>query len=88
MSSALESNSNNFLHAAVSSGMLFNPDLNYAYPKPPEELLDESPSTGSKMKQLPAINLSNMSEPEKQCVIALKEGKQLLKTNTRSASVR
>jgi len=68
---------------SVSSGMLFNPDLNYAYPKPPPAVSRERPAELSSQ-----INITALSEPERQCVIALKEGKQLLKSNVRSASVR
>uniref|UniRef100_A0A7S3Z3S2 Uncharacterized protein n=1 Tax=Lotharella globosa TaxID=91324 RepID=A0A7S3Z3S2_9EUKA len=87
---------------AVSSGMLFNPDLNYAQPSPPVTPRSEAQSAPADDAASPApddtrpppdgsaFELSrDLTEPQRQCVIAMKEGKQLLKRNqVRSASVR
>ncbi|GAB5365590.1 hypothetical protein AAMO2058_001071200 [Amorphochlora amoebiformis] len=70
---------------SVSSGILFNPDLNYAYPTPPSgEQSDGTARVSERTRELKP----ELSESERQCIIALKEGKKLLKTQVRSASVR
>eukprot|EP00466_Bigelowiella_natans_P009473 jgi/Bigna1/55450/estExt_Genewise1Plus.C_600034 len=93
------------MNPGVSSGMLFNPDLNYAIPRAPkattsvvtsdpqnaaldEVSLSEVVEGGEFSLNVSSTIPENLPLPERQCRIALKEGKQLLKRNIRSASVR